>query len=74
VDTLVEAGARSRRHLRPCFGGHTGALARAKTRSQPRIATSRARRLAEASVYLGNAFVAAAAAIAGEIVDPAGVA
>ena len=76
LDLFVEAGAIvSTPTCGACFGGANGRpRRRARTRSRRRTATSAAgwaRR--EAGVYLANAWVAAAAAVAGEIVDPAEV-
>jgi 3-isopropylmalate/(R)-2-methylmalate dehydratase large subunit len=76
IDTLVEAGAAiSTPTCGPCFGGHTGALAPGENALSTINRNFKGRSGSpEASVYLGNAFVAAAAAVAGEIVDPAEVA
>ncbi|MGD0273014.1 MAG: 3-isopropylmalate dehydratase large subunit [Gaiellaceae bacterium] len=75
VDTLVEAGASiSTPTCGPCFGGHTGALAPGENALATTNRNFKGRAGSpDANVYLGNAFVAAAAAVAGEIVDPAGV-
>jgi 3-isopropylmalate/(R)-2-methylmalate dehydratase large subunit len=76
VDILVEAGASiSTPTCGPCFGGHTGALAPGENALATINRNFKGRSGSpEASVYLGNAYVAAAAAIAGEIVNPAEVA
>jgi len=76
VDILVAAGASiSTPTCGPCFGGHTGALAPGENALATINRNFKGRSGSpEASVYLGNAFVAAAAAVAGEIVDPAEVA
>jgi 3-isopropylmalate/(R)-2-methylmalate dehydratase large subunit len=76
VDILVEAGASiSTPTCGPCFGGHTGALAPGENALATINRNFKGRSGSpDACVYLGNAFVAAAAAIAGEIVDPAEVA
>ncbi|HEY5160687.1 MAG TPA: aconitase/3-isopropylmalate dehydratase large subunit family protein [Gaiellaceae bacterium] len=75
IDTLVEAGAAiSTPTCGPCFGGHTGALAPGENALSTINRNFKGRSGSpEASVYLGNAFVAGAAAVAGEIVDPAEV-
>jgi 3-isopropylmalate/(R)-2-methylmalate dehydratase large subunit len=75
VDTLVDAGASiSTPTCGPCFGGHTGALAPGENGLATTNRNFKGRAGSpDACVYLGNAFVAAAAAVAGEIVDPAGV-
>ena len=76
VDTLVEAGASiSTPTCGPCFGGHTGALAPGENALATINRNFKGRSGSpDACVYLGNAFVAAAAAVAGEIVDPEGAA
>ena len=76
VDVLVEAGAAiSMPTCGPCFGGHTGALAPGENAVSTINRNFRGRSGSpDASVYLANAYVAAAAAVAGEIVDPAEVA
>jgi 3-isopropylmalate/(R)-2-methylmalate dehydratase large subunit len=72
IDTLVEAGATiSTPTCGPCFGGHTGALAPGENALATINRNFKGRSGSpDACVYLGNAFVAGAAAIAGEIVDP----
>jgi 3-isopropylmalate/(R)-2-methylmalate dehydratase large subunit len=75
LDVFVEAGAIvSTPTCGACFGGHMGVLGpgeRAITTTnrnfKGRMGSS------EAEVHLANAYVAAAAAVAGEIVDPAGI-
>jgi len=76
IDTLVEAGAAiSTPTCGPCFGGHTGALAPGENALSTINRNFKGRSGSpEASVYLGNAYVAGAAAVAGEIIDPAKVA
>ena len=75
VDTFVEAGAVvSTPTCGACFGGGMGVLAA----GEKAIATTNRNfngRMGspEAEVYLANSWVAAAAAVAGEIVDPADV-
>lgn len=73
VDEIVEAGASlSTPTCGPCFGGHTGALAPGENAVTTTNRNFRGRMGSpEASGYLANAYVAAAAAVAGEIVDPA---
>jgi 3-isopropylmalate/(R)-2-methylmalate dehydratase large subunit len=73
IDTLVEAGASiSTPTCGPCFGGHTGALAPGENALSTINRNFKGRSGSpDACVYLGNAFVAAAAAVAGEIVNPA---
>jgi 3-isopropylmalate/(R)-2-methylmalate dehydratase large subunit len=76
VDILVEAGAAiSTSTCGPCFGGHTGALAPGENSLATTNRNFKGRAGSpEACVYLANAFVAAASAVAGEIVNPAEVA
>jgi 3-isopropylmalate/(R)-2-methylmalate dehydratase large subunit len=73
INILVEAGAAiSTPTCGPCFGGHTGALAPGENSLATTNRNFKGRAGSpEASVYLGNAFVAGAAAVAGEIVNPA---
>ena len=75
IDILVEAGASvSTPTCGPCFGGHTGALAPGENSLATINRNFKGRSGSpDACVYLGNAFVAAAAAVAGEIIDPAEV-
>jgi 3-isopropylmalate/(R)-2-methylmalate dehydratase large subunit len=75
LDLFVEAGAMvSTPTCGACFGGHMGVLAAGE-----RAITTTNRNFkgrmgsAEAEVHLANAYVAAAAAVAGEIVHPADV-
>ena len=76
ITQLVEAGvAVSTPTCGACFGGHMGLL----DEGEVAITTTNRNFLgrmghAGAQVYLANAYVAAAAAVAGEIVDPAEVA
>jgi 3-isopropylmalate/(R)-2-methylmalate dehydratase large subunit len=76
VDILVDAGAAiSTPTCGPCFGGHTGALAPDENSLATTNRNFKGRAGSpEANVYLANAFVAAASAVAGEIVNPAEVA
>ena len=76
IDILVEAGAAiSTPTCGPCFGGHTGALAPGESSFATTNRNFKGRAGSpEVSVYLGNAFVAAATAVAGEIVNPEEVA
>ena len=73
IDVIVEAGAAvSTATCGPCFGGHTGALAPGENSLATTNRNFKGRAGSpDASVYLANAYVAAAAAVAGEIVDPA---
>ena len=75
IDILVEAGAAiSTPTCGPCFGGHTGALAPGENGLATTNRNFKGRAGSpEANVYLGNAFVAAATAVAGEIANPAEV-
>ncbi len=75
LDLFVEAGAIvSTPTCGACFGGHMGVLGPGE-----RAITTTNRNFkgrmgsGEAEVHLANAYVAAAAAVAGEIVDPAGI-
>jgi 3-isopropylmalate/(R)-2-methylmalate dehydratase large subunit len=73
IDQFVEAGAAvTTPTCGACFGGHNGALADGEVglATINRNFKGRAGH-AGAKVYLSNSFVAAAAAVAGEIVDPA---
>ena len=75
LDVFVEAGAIvSTPTCGACFGGHMGlmgpgenAVSNTNRNFKGRMGSS------EAGVHLANAYVAAAAAVAGEIVDPANV-
>lgn len=72
IEQLIEAGAAvSTPTCGACFGGHMGLL------DQDEVAVATTNRNfrgrmghAKAEIYLGNAFVAAAAAVAGELIDP----
>jgi 3-isopropylmalate/(R)-2-methylmalate dehydratase large subunit len=58
-----------------CFGGHMGILAAGEAAISTTNRNFRGRMgHADAKVYLANAWVAAAAAVAGKIVDPLSVA
>ncbi|MEX1311545.1 MAG: 3-isopropylmalate dehydratase large subunit [Candidatus Sulfomarinibacteraceae bacterium] len=72
IDMFVEAGAVvSTPTCGACFGGHMGILAPGETAVATTNRNFVGRMGAEtAGVYLANAWVAAAAAVAGEIVDP----
>jgi 3-isopropylmalate/(R)-2-methylmalate dehydratase large subunit len=75
LDVLVEAGcAVSTPTCGACFGGHTGVLAAGENAITTTNRNFRGRMGSPgAGVHLANAWVAAAAAVAGEIVDPAEV-
>jgi 3-isopropylmalate/(R)-2-methylmalate dehydratase large subunit len=75
LDAFVEAGCVvSTPTCGACFGGHSGVLAAGETAITTTNRNFRGRMGSpEAGVYLANAWVAAAAALAGEIVDPADV-
>jgi 3-isopropylmalate/(R)-2-methylmalate dehydratase large subunit len=75
IEQFVDAGAIvSTPTCGACFGGHMGVLGEGE-----RAVTTTNRNFkgrmgsAAAEVYLANAYVAAASAVAGEIVDPANV-
>lgn len=76
IDVLLEAGALlSPPTCGACFGGHMGVL----DANEVAVATTNRNfrgRMGhpESRVYLANAFVAGAAAVAGELIDPAEVA
>jgi 3-isopropylmalate/(R)-2-methylmalate dehydratase large subunit len=76
LDVFVEAGASvSTPTCGACFGGHMGVLAAGERAVTTTNRNFRGRMGSpEAEVYLANAYVAAAAAVAGEIVDPGEVA
>ncbi|MDI3299358.1 MAG: 3-isopropylmalate dehydratase large subunit [Bacillota bacterium] len=76
IDRFVEAGvAVSTPTCGACFGGHMGLLDDGEVAVATTNRNFRGRMgHAGARVYLANAYVAAAAAVAGEIVDPAEVA
>jgi 3-isopropylmalate/(R)-2-methylmalate dehydratase large subunit len=73
LDLFVEAGcAVSTPTCGACFGGHGGVLAAGETAITTTNRNFKGRMGSpEAGVYLANAWVAAAAAVAGEIADPA---
>jgi 3-isopropylmalate/(R)-2-methylmalate dehydratase large subunit len=75
LDLFVEAGCIvSTPTCGACFGGHSGVLAAGETAITTTNRNFRGRMGSpDAGVYLANAWVAAAAAVAGEIVDPAGI-
>ena len=75
IDVFVEAGAMvSTPTCGACFGGSIGILAPGESALATTNRNFRGRMgSGESSVYLANAWVAAAAAVAGEIVDPADV-
>ncbi len=75
LDLFVEAGCVvSTPTCGACFGGHSGVLAAGETAITTTNRNFRGRMGSpDAGVYLANAWVAAAAAVAGEIVDPADV-
>jgi 3-isopropylmalate/(R)-2-methylmalate dehydratase large subunit len=73
LDTFVEAGVMvSTPTCGACFGGGMGVPGSGETAVTTTNRNFRGRMgSAEARVYLGNAYVAAAAAVAGELIDPA---
>jgi 3-isopropylmalate/(R)-2-methylmalate dehydratase large subunit len=73
LDVIVEAGASvSTPTCGACFGGHTGVLGPNENALTTTNRNFKGRMgSGEAGVHLANAYVATAAAIAGEIVDPA---
>lgn len=75
LDVFVEAGAMvSTPTCGACFGGGMGVLAPGERAVTTTNRNFRGRMGSnEAEIYLANAYVAAAAAVAGEIVDPADV-
>ncbi len=75
LETFVTAGALvSTPTCGACFGGHMGILAPGETAISTTNRNFRGRMGSQsAAVYLANAWVAAAAAVAGEIVDPSAV-
>ncbi|HKP18159.1 MAG TPA: 3-isopropylmalate dehydratase large subunit [Gaiellaceae bacterium] len=75
LDLFVEAGASvSTPTCGACFGGHMGVLAAGERAVTTTNRNFRGRMGSpEAEVHLANAYVAAAAAVAGEIVHPADV-
>jgi 3-isopropylmalate/(R)-2-methylmalate dehydratase large subunit len=76
LDLFVESGCIvSTPTCGACFGGHSGVLAAGETAVTTTNRNFRGRMGSpDAGVYLANAWVAAAAAVAGEIADPAEVA
>jgi 3-isopropylmalate/(R)-2-methylmalate dehydratase large subunit len=75
LDVFVEAGASvSTPTCGACFGGHMGVLAAGERAVATTNRNFRGRMGSpDAEVFLANAYVAAAAAVAGELVDPADV-
>jgi 3-isopropylmalate/(R)-2-methylmalate dehydratase large subunit len=75
LDLFVEAGCIvSTPTCGACFGGHSGVLAAGETAITTTNRNFKGRMGSpDAGVYLANAWVAAASAVAGEIVDPAEV-
>lgn len=75
LDQFVEAGAIvSTPTCGACFGGHMGVMGAGETALTTTNRNFKGRMgSGEANVYLANAYVAAAAAVAGEIVHPADV-
>ncbi len=73
LDVFVAAGASvSTPTCGACFGGHMGVLAAGERAIATTNRNFRGRMgSGEAEVHLANAYVAAAAAVAGEIIDPA---
>ena len=73
LDLFVKAGCVvSTPTCGACFGGHSGVLAAGETAITTTNRNFKGRMGSpDASVYLANAWVAAAAAVAGEIADPA---
>jgi 3-isopropylmalate/(R)-2-methylmalate dehydratase large subunit len=73
LDLFVEAGCMvSTPTCGACFGGHSGVLAAGESAITTTNRNFRGRMGSpDSGVYLANAWVAAAAAVAGEIVDPA---
>lgn len=76
IDVFIEAGAAvSMPTCGACFGGHNGVLAKGEAALATTNRNFRGRMGdPESRVYLANAYVAAATAIAGKIIDPAEVA
>jgi 3-isopropylmalate/(R)-2-methylmalate dehydratase large subunit len=75
LDVFVEAGASvSTPTCGACFGGHMGVLAAGERAVATTNRNFRGRMGSpDAEVCLANAYVAAAAAVAGELVDPADI-
>src|SRR5262249_35337134 len=76
LDVFVEAGAVGSPPTRgACFGGHMGVLGRGEKALTTTNRNFKGRMGSpESEVHLANAYVAAAAAVAGEIVHPGAVA
>ncbi len=76
IETIVEAGgAVSAPTCGACFGGHMGILAAGETAVATTNRNFRGRMgHPDSRVYLANAYVAGAAAVTGELADPAEVA
>jgi 3-isopropylmalate/(R)-2-methylmalate dehydratase large subunit len=75
LDIFVEAGAMvSTPTCGACFGGHMGVMGAGETAITTTNRNFKGRMgSGDARVFLGNAYVAAAAAVAGAIVDPGGL-
>lgn len=75
LDLFVEAGAVvSTPTCGACFGGHMGVMAEGETAITTTNRNFKGRMgSTEAEVHIANAYVAGAAAVAGEVVDPADV-
>ena len=75
IEVFLDAGAMiSAPTCGACFGGHTGILAAGEVAVTTTNRNFRGRMGdPESSVYLANAYVAGAAAVAGGLVDPADV-
>jgi 3-isopropylmalate/(R)-2-methylmalate dehydratase large subunit len=75
IETILEAGGMvSAPTCGACFGGHMGILAAGEVALATTNRNFRGRMgHPDSSVYLGNAYVAGAAAVTGELVDPAEV-
>ena len=75
IEVFLDAGAMmSAPTCGACFGGHMGILAAGEVAVATTNRNFRGRMGdPESSVYLANAYVAGAAAVAGELVDPADV-
>jgi 3-isopropylmalate/(R)-2-methylmalate dehydratase large subunit len=75
LDLFVEAGAVvSTPTCGACFGGHMGVMAEGETAITTTNRNFKGRMgSTEAEVHIANAYVAGAAAVAGEIVDPADI-
>jgi len=76
IDQFVAAGAIvSTPTCGACFGGHMGVLAAGERAVATTNRNFKGRMgSSDAEVYLANAYVAAAAAVAGEIIEPSAVA